>query len=149
MELAKTHAEFQQLCVDNPIKLRRKLEYNKKNESVFIDFRVLPHIKNVIYNCINKLNDEWSHSIVCGIENYDFIMQLVGNHKIKIIKLDNLIKNVNQYNNLLLTVDFWKLFHGEKLLIYQEDTYLFHGNILKSLLGKNISLNLRPPSFYF
>jgi len=127
--LVKSHDEFKEFCLNNNIKLRRKPELGKKYEAVFIEFRNLPHIKHVIYNCINKLNNEWSHTIVCGNANYELIKQIVTSFKIKIIKLDENVENVNSYNNLLLNVEFWRLFSGQKLLIYQEDTYLFHGEI--------------------
>jgi hypothetical protein len=43
------------------------------------------------------------------------------------IDLDNLL--VNDYNNLLSSIDFWKLLKGEKILIYQEDSIMFKNNI--------------------
>ena len=51
------------------------------------------------------------------------------NIDIKIIKLnyDNLTQN--EYSNLLCTTDFWELFIGEKILIYQEDSCIFKQNI--------------------
>ena len=49
---------------------------------------------------------------------------------IKIIKLniDNL--NVDNYSKLLCSKQFWDLFIGEKILIYQEDTFIFKSNIM-------------------
>jgi hypothetical protein len=35
---------------------------------------------------------------------------------------------------MLLTKDFWNNFKGEKLLLYQEDTYLFHSNNIEQFL---------------
>ena len=34
-----------------------------------------------------------------------------------------------EYSNLLLTINFWNRLSGKKILLYQEDTFLFHGNI--------------------
>ena len=127
MNTIKSYDEFKKSITS--IKLRRKPDTGKRYETVFIEFRVLSHIKYVIYNCINKLNSDWSHTIVCGPENYDYIKKIVGNSKIRIISLKVHINNVNDYNNLLLSVSFWDLFSGDKLLVYQEDTFLFHGNI--------------------
>ena len=103
-------------------------------ETVFIEFRILPHTEYLIRNTIIKLND-WNHTIVCGNNNYASMKTICNNihadtsSKIKIIKLDiaNLIQT--EYSKLLLTKSFWENFTGEKLLIYQEDSMLFHNNI--------------------
>jgi hypothetical protein len=48
---------------------------------------------------------------------------------IKIIKTnyDNLLPS--EYSRFLSSLSFWKLLHGEKILIYQEDSIIFHKNI--------------------
>ena len=49
--------------------------------------------------------------------------------KIRIISLE--INNLtrDEYCKLLTSSFFWKLFKGEDILLYQEDTMVFHGNI--------------------
>ena len=42
-------------------------------EAVLIEFRKLHHLEFLIRNCILKLGTNWSYTIVCGIENVDFI----------------------------------------------------------------------------
>ena len=103
-------------------------------ETVLIEFRELPHIEFLIRNTILKLNN-WNHTIVCGKNNYNMIKHICDDihkntsSKIKIIKLD--ITNIvqSEYSKLLMTTTFWDNFVGEKILIYQEDSMLFHGNI--------------------
>ena len=51
------------------------------------------------------------------------------NANIRVVKLDVSNFNQNSYNNLLLTKEFWNLFNGEKILIYQSDSYIFKSNI--------------------
>lgn len=104
-------------------------------EAVLIEFRVLPHIEYLLKNTINKLDTNWSHTVVRNDDNYHFIKKLCDriSSKITIIKLNVVIKNINDYNNLLLTKNFWNLFYGEKILIYQEDSVMFHG-IIKPFL---------------
>ena len=108
-----------------------KIQQNSIYESVLVEFRILPHIEFIIRNTIHKLGDKWSHTIVCGNLNYNFMNNLCSeiNTNIKIIKLnyDNLRQN--EYSNLLCTTDFWELFIGEKVLIYQEDSCIFKQNI--------------------
>jgi len=99
-------------------------------ESIFIEFRILPHIDFLIRNTILKLGSSWSHTIVCGSHNYNYIYNICKNISNEITIINTNIKNMtqNEYNNYLLTCEFWEQFYGEKLLIYQEDSIIFkHG----------------------
>ena len=101
--------------------------YNQINETVLIEFRWFNHLEFLIRNMILKL-PLWSHTIVCGNINYESIKICCNNisNNIKIIKLD--IDNLcpSTYSSLLYCKTFWNQFYGEKILIYQEDSYLFH-----------------------
>lgn len=120
----------------NKQKKVKKIKMGNIKETILIEFRILPHLEFLIKNTINLLDNSWSHTIVCGNINHDFIKDICRNitDDIRIIKLnyDNLV--VSEYNSLLLSINFWNLFYGEKLLIYQEDTIMFHGNIDKYLI---------------
>lgn len=100
-------------------------------ESVFVEFRQLPHVETVIRNLITMTGPEWSHSVVCGKSNETFMRKLCGDisEGIKIHVLDIQECSINMYNKLLLNPYFWKLFSGDKILIYQEDTFVFKDNI--------------------
>ena len=100
-------------------------------ETVFIEFRIFPHIEFLLRNTILLLDEKWSHTIVCGSLNFDFISSLCSSisSNINIIKLDNENLTRWDYSNLLTTKQFWEMFYGEKLLIYQEDSMLFKSNI--------------------
>jgi hypothetical protein len=104
-------------------------------EAVFIEFRILPNIEFIIRNAILKLASEWSYTIICGKLNYNYMREVVKNidRNISIICLD--CNNITQqeYSNLLTTKNFWNLLYGEKILIYQEDSLIFHNNILPFL----------------
>ena len=110
-----------------------KDDLNEK-ETVLIEFRRMPHIEYLVRRTVFTLKD-WNHTIVCGNNNYDMIVEMCEsihknlNTKIKFIKLNIDNMPVKKYSELLKTKDFWNRFVGEKLLIYQEDTILFHGNI--------------------
>jgi hypothetical protein len=95
------------------------IKRNNKNEAVLIEFRILHHLEFLIRNCIYKLGEEWSHTIVCGNLNYEYINNIINsmNRDIKIIKID--VDNLTQlsYNSMLLTKNFWNNFIGEKILI--------------------------------
>ena len=126
---------YRTLCLEYIDYIRKiplcNIHLNQNFEAVLVEFRILPHIEFIIRNTIHKLGDEWSHTIICGNINYDFMNNLCSeiNTNIKIIKLnyDNLTQN--EYSNLLCTTDFWELLMGKKILIYQEDTCIFKQNI--------------------
>ena len=108
-----------------------KINLGSRYEAVFIEFRILPHVEFIIRNTILKLGSNWSYTIICGNKNYDFFCKICSNisPNLNIIKidLDNLL--VNDYNNLLTSLEFWKMLNGEKILIYQEDSIMFKNNI--------------------
>lgn len=109
---------------------------DKKNvkETVLIEFRPLPNLEFVLRNTIIKL-PEWNHTVVCGNINYDFIAKICENicksiqSKINIIRLNIDKINLFEYNNLLKSKNFWLKIKGEKILLYQEDSVLFHSHI--------------------
>jgi Protein of unknown function (DUF5672) len=103
----------------------------KINDAVLIEFRELPHLYFLLKNAILKLNKYFSFKIVCGNKNYQYMKSI--NEKLDnichIIKLDIDECTHKQYNELLFKKSFWELFDSEKILIYQEDSIIFHGNI--------------------
>ena len=100
-------------------------------EAVLIEYRSFSHVEFLIRNAILKLGSKWSYTIICGNLNYQFMKNICAkiSTSIKIIKTnyDNLIPN--NYNLLLSSVNFWNLFSGKKILIYQEDSFIFKNNI--------------------
>jgi hypothetical protein len=129
------HDEFRKLC-SSRISYARHLVLppivqGNVNEAVLIEFRPLPHLEFLIRNTIHKLGRTWSHTVVCGTQNYDFMVRIcrsISPH-IKIIPLqvDNMVRD--EYSNWLTTARFWNLFQGEKILIYQEDSMIFKRNM--------------------
>lgn len=108
-------------------KIKQKLFY----EAVFIDFRILPNIEFIIRNAILKLGYEWSYTIICGKDNYEYISNIVEriNKNIRIICLEYNNITQDEYSKLLTTDTFWNQLYGEKILIYQEDSLIFNNNI--------------------
>ena len=101
---------------------------NTNNETVFIEFRNMIHIEYLIRNMILTLPD-WSHTIICGNNNIENIKKYNIHPNLKIINLGRNNLDRKEYNKLLLTEKFWNNFVGEKLLIYQSDSIIFHNNI--------------------
>jgi hypothetical protein len=112
-----------------------KIKQKQFFEAVFIDFRILPNIEFIIRNAILKLGSEWSYTIVCGRNNHKYISNIVNriDKNIRIIHLeyDNITQD--EYSKMLTTQSFWNQLYGEKILIYQEDSLIFHNNIIPFL----------------
>ncbi len=137
--IPKFKEKHRQNCIEElPILQKIKIPYQKKHpgrETIFIEFRILPNIEFIIRNMMIKLPD-WNHTIVCGKLNYKYIQEIRKNISpdLKIIHLSE-IENmqVDDYSKCLTDIEFWNNFNGEKLLIYQEDTLIFHSQIEKFL----------------
>lgn len=108
-----------------------KIQLNKKNEAVLVECRKFPHIEFIIRNAILKLGPDWSHTILCGNLNYDYMLDICNkiSNKIKVLKIpyDNLSQST--YSKYLASLNFWNLLLGSKILIYQEDSAIFRNNI--------------------
>ena len=108
-----------------------KIKFNLKNEAVLIEYRKYPHIEFILRNNINKLGNNWSYTIICGNLNYKYMLNMVKNIGLKIKVIKSNYDNLNQstYSKFLASIEFWNLFKGEKVLIYQEDSIIFKSNI--------------------
>ena len=127
--------EFRLLCLNylnyirsiNLPKFCAKSDY----ESVLIECRSFPHTEFLIRNNILKLGEKWCHTVVCGNLNYDYMVRICSmiSNNIQVIKTnyDNLTPS--EYSEFLSSAEFWNLLHGEKILIYQEDSIIFKNNI--------------------
>ena len=105
-----------------------KITIGNELEAVFIEFRILPYTIFVIKNAILKLGYKWSHTIVCGNNNYEFYNNFNEEYdlNIKIVRLN--INNISreEYSIMLLESKFYNNFVGKYLLFYQEDSLIFN-----------------------
>ena len=127
---------FRYLCYKHINDIRKlqlpEIKLNNNYEAVLIEYRCMPHLEFLIRNMIHKLGSEWSHTVVCGTLNYNFMINMCNkiDKNIKIIKtkFDNLMPPY-QYSEFLATEEFWNMFVGNKILLYQEDSIIFKSNI--------------------
>jgi hypothetical protein len=100
-------------------------------EAVLIEYRSFPHVYFLIRNAILKLGSKWSYTVVCGKLNYEFMLEICSriSNNIKIIKTNHDNLSQNDYNLFLSSIQFWNLLTGSKILIYQEDSFIFKDNI--------------------
>lgn len=106
-----------------------------KYEAVLVEYRCFPHLEFLICNTILKLGSNWSHTIICGNLNYKFIKKICStiSDNIKIIKTDYDNLTQNDYSIFLTSLEFWNLLTGNKILLYQEDSFIFKQNIIEFL----------------
>jgi hypothetical protein len=137
--IQKTKDKHRYICFQN-IHLIDHIEieefgFDKSKESVLIEFRNFPHLEFLLKNTIIKMPNDWNHTIVCGSNNVELMKNISSKickntpSKINIIMLpiENLTRDA--YCELLTSEHFWNYFQGEHILLYQEDSILFHGNI--------------------
>lgn len=118
-----------------------------KYETVLVETRNLKHIEFIIRNAIIKLGFGWSHTILCGNNNYINMKKICNSisPNIKIIKINKDDISIDEYSKMLASIKFWNLFEGEKILIHQEDSFIFGGDINKFMKYDYIGA----PSFTF
>ena len=129
------HMLFRYICFNyinliNLIKLP-KIKKESKNEAVFIEYRSFPHVEFLIKNAIYRLGENWCHTIICGNKNHSFMLNICNkiSPEIRVIKTNHDNISVSEYNKLLTNSDFWNSLKGSKILIYQEDSFIFKNNI--------------------
>jgi hypothetical protein len=109
-------------------------DYSSKKPVVcFIEFdRKFEHLEFLIRNAILKFGNNWSYSVVCGLWNYEYYLNMINNaiglsNAINIIKYPIKECSPNIYNKILCSTQFWDMIPNEKILIHQEDAFIFHG----------------------
>ena len=131
--------KFYYLCFQNIKKFRNitlpNIKQQSHKEAVLIEHRKFPHLELLIRNTIYNLGSDWSYTVMCGSNNYEFIKDMCKNINENINIINTGFENLTQaeYSDYMCTKDFWNLLHGEKILIYQDDTLIFKKNIDKFL----------------
>ena len=131
---------FRYLCYRNINYIKNKkinINYNPAyhNETVLIEFRILHHIEFNIRNMCNQL-PIWKHTIICGIDNYDFIKKMCDNisSHINIIKINKNNITIDEYSKFLTSLEFWNLLTGNHILIHHEDSLIFDSKNINNWL---------------
>jgi hypothetical protein len=103
--LSNPKIEFRYICFKY-LNYIRQIEFNEiaiksAHDAVLIEYRCFPHLEFLIRNTINKLGEKWSHTVICGILNYEYIVNMCNkiSPQIKIIKtgFENLDQNTYIY----------------------------------------------------
>ena len=78
----RNHMLFRYMCC-NYLNLIRILKLpdvsnNSKYEAVLIECRCFPHTEFLIRNTIYKLGEQWSHTVICGTQNYSYMSNMIS-----------------------------------------------------------------------
>jgi hypothetical protein len=128
------------------------LTKNNYYNAVLIELDKFPHIEFIIRNTINSLGNLWTYTVVCNNENYDMLFKICKKISENIILIKtNIIGYFDEsYNNLLLNILFWKSLVGEKILLYNKNSFIFRDNLINNYIKYdyvgNKMFNLRTKS---
>lgn len=133
--ITTTHNKFKDDCLGLLPKIKnipiKDFSIDSYYETILVDTRKLEHIEFLLRNIINRFDSYWSHTVVTGLDNYDYMNEMCSliSSRIKVIKLN--VKNLDflSYNNYLGSKEFWEMFKGEKLFLWSEDTIIYKNNI--------------------
>lgn len=103
--------------------------------AMLFENRQLPHIEYLIRSAVYRLENDWNHVIVCTNDNYNYVTLMCANiHKdIHILNIGDVKIDQNSFNNLMLSETFWNKIPGEKILVYQQDADIYHGDMVEYL----------------
>jgi hypothetical protein len=110
-----------------------------ENCSIFYTFNKYPHTILTFINNYLKLGDNWSHHIVCCLSNQEYIKNILHKfnlQQINIIVLPYTDITYNEFNQTLLTREFWQNFNCETILLHNENTFIL-GNKINNFLNND------------
>lgn len=106
------------------------LDKNSNNYALFVENRNIEYADVIIRNTLLRLGPEWGLIMYIDSkcdEYYKKQLELV--HNITWIIRDLTDFNADRYSDLLMTSQFWNCLPGEKILVFQADTWIFKDNI--------------------
>lgn len=111
-----------------------------KYTAIIIEPRKHKAFQMVINNFLGGLSNEWNIIIFHGINNKDFIKDIINNleeiymSRVKLINLDVENLNIMEYNNILTTESFYNYIPTEIFMIFQTDTLVLNKENLNKFL---------------
>jgi hypothetical protein len=101
--------------------------------AVIVEPRIDENIETIIKTVMYYLEDshkKWGLQIFHGTKNIEQILSITKNwNNVSLVNLgkDNLTKR--EYNDMMMTTDFWNKVKGKKILSFQNDSILLKGGI--------------------
>jgi hypothetical protein len=122
--------------------------------AVIVEPRIDENIETIIKTVMYYLEDshkKWGLQIFHGTKNVEQILSITKNwDNVSLVNLgkDNLTKR--EYNDMMMTTDFWNKVKGKKILSFQNDSILLKGGIDQFLKYDYIGAPwIKPKEGYF
>jgi hypothetical protein len=122
--------------------------------AVIVEPRIDENIETIIKTVMYYLEDsskKWGLQIFHGTKNIEQILSITKNwNNVSLVNLgtDNLTKR--EYNDMMMTTDFWNKVKGKKILSFQNDSILLKGGIDQFLKYDYIGAPwIKPKEGYF
>ena len=122
--------------------------------AVIVEPRIDDNIETIIKTVMYYLEDsskKWGLQIFHGTKNIEQILNITKNwDNVSLVNLgtDNLTKR--EYNDMMMTTDFWNKVKGKKILSFQNDSILLKGGIDQFLKYDYIGAPwIKPKEGYF
>ena len=122
--------------------------------AVIVEPRIGENIETIIKTVMYYLEDshkKWGLQIFHGTKNVEQILSITKNwDNVSLVNLgkDNLTKR--EYNDMMMTTDFWNKVKGKKILSFQNDSILLKGGIDQFLKYDYIGAPwIKPKEGYF
>jgi hypothetical protein len=122
--------------------------------AVIVEPRIDENIETIIKTVMYYLEDshkKWGLQIFHGTKNVEQILSITKNwNNVSLVNLgkDNLTKR--EYNDMMMTTDFWNKVKGKKILSFQNDSILLKGGVDQFLKYDYIGAPwIKPKEGYF
>jgi hypothetical protein len=116
---------------------------NEKYTAIIVEPREHKALEFVLNNFVENLSDNWNFIIFHGNKNIDYILNILKTpllskniYRIKLINLNVNNLTIRDYNNLLVSKDFYNKIPTEVFLIFQTDSIICKEN--KNLINEFI-----------
>jgi len=130
------------------------LPFDSDYFAVIVEPRIDENIETIMKTVMYYLEDsskKWGLQIFHGTKNIEQILNITKNwNNVSLMNLgvDNLTKR--EYNDMMMTTDFWNKVKGKKILSFQNDSILIKGGIDKFLKYDYIGAPwIKPKEGYF
>ena len=110
-------------------KVGLKLSLTPKHTAVIVEPGFNSGFEFCVKNVLKHLGESWSLHVFHSAENDSFVKTSIASIEgVKYSVLSSIVE-VNDYNQLLKTKEFWNGIQGEKILIFQSDSLMLTTNI--------------------
>lgn len=110
-------------------KYTKELPLKSNRCALICEGRKHKHIDFIVKQTLYHLDNNWTLMIVCTNENIEYMKKKLKDIKNVIYKITPKLDNFIDYNDLLLSKEFWNELLFEKVLIFQTDTLMLRKGI--------------------